>query len=170
MPMQQLEVLSALAETRDVLIFWFNPSQHYWGDIVDKKTQAKAQLKAIDNSELAGVEFLDVGNPLLASWGKLGRDYQDMLLSFELQQQDYFVDIQPECLLQHIQSDVNHLQFRATADELSASELLSNGKSYPKVEIAASDHSLKVHACHSKVRELEILHDQLLKRFNDNPD
>jgi exodeoxyribonuclease V gamma subunit len=170
MPMQQLEVLSALAETRDVLIFWFNPSQHYWGDIVDKKTQAKAQLKAIDNSELAGVEFLDIGNPLLASWGKLGRDYQDMLLSFELQQQDYFVDIHPECLLQHIQSDVNQLQFRATADELDASELLSNGKEYPKVEITPTDSSLQIHACHSKVRELEILHDQLLMRFNDNPD
>ena len=170
MPMQQLEVLSALAETRDVLIFWFNPSQHYWGDIVDKKTQAKAQLKAIDNTELAGVEFLDIGNPLLASWGKLGRDYQDMLLGLDLQQQDCFIDIQPECLLQHIQSDVNNLQFRATADELDANELLSNGKTYPKVEIAAADHSLQVHACHSKVRELEILHDQLLKRFNDNPD
>ncbi len=170
MPMQQLEVLSALAETRDVLIFWFNPSQHYWGDIVDKKTQAKAQLKAIDNTALAGVEFLDIGNPLLASWGKLGRDYQDMLLGLELQQQDCFIDIQPECLLQHIQSDVNNLQFRATADELDASELLSNGKVYPKVEIAQSDNSLQVHACHSKVRELEILHDQLLKRFNDNPD
>jgi exodeoxyribonuclease V gamma subunit len=175
MPMQQLEVLSALAESRDVLIFWFNPSQHYWGDIVDKKTQAKAQLKAIDNaaigrSELAGVEFLDIGNPLLASWGKLGRDYQDMLLSFELQQQDYFVDMQPQYLLQHIQSDVNHLQFRATADELNASELLSNGNAYPKVEIRLTDSSLQIHACHSKVRELEILHDQLLKRFNDNPD
>jgi exodeoxyribonuclease V gamma subunit len=181
MPMQQLEVLSALAETRDVLIFWFNPSQHYWGDIVDKKTQAKAQLKAIDNKgeankalvnreALGAVEFLDIGNPLLASWGKLGRDYQDMLLGFELQQQDYFVDIYPECLLQHIQCDVNDLQFRATTDELDASELLSNGINYPKVEIAATDSSLQIHACHSKVRELEILHDQLLKRFNDNPD
>ncbi len=175
MPMQQLEVLNALAETRDVLIFWFNPSQHYWGDIVDKKTQAKAQLKAIDNkavnnAQLSGVEFLDVGNPLLSSWGKLGRDYQDMLLGFEMQQQDYFVDIQPQCLLQHIQSDVNHLQFRATADELDASELLSNGIDYPKVEITPTDNSLQIHACHSKVRELEILHDQLLKRFNDNPD
>ena len=176
MPMQQLEVLSALAETRDVLIFWFNPSQHYWGDIVDKKTQAKAQLKvmdnrALDNKEaLAGVEFLDIGNPLLASWGKLGRDYQDMLLSFELQQQDYFVELQSECLLQHIQSDVNYLQFRGTADELDASELLSNGNHHPKVEISDSDSSLQIHACHSKVRELEVLHDQLLKRFNDNPD
>jgi len=174
MPMQQLEVLSALSETRDVLIFWFNPSQHYWGDIVDKKTQAKAQLKAqvkgLDNTELAGVEFLDIGNPLLASWGKLGRDYQDMLLSFDLQQQDSFVESHAECLLQHIQSDVNLLQFRATAEELDASELLSNGSLHPKVEISHSDMSLQVHACHSKVRELEVLHDQLLKRFNDNPD
>lgn len=175
MPMQQLEVLNALAETRDVLIFWFNPSQHYWGDIVDKKTQAKAQLKAIDNkalknTELAGVEFLDIGNPLLSSWGKLGRDYQDMLLGFDMQQQDYFVDSQPECLLQHIQCDVNNLQFRATANELDASELLSNGKNHPKVEITATDSTMQIHACHSKVRELEILHDQLLTRFNDNPD
>jgi exodeoxyribonuclease V gamma subunit len=169
MPMQQLEVLSALAETRDVVIFWFNPSQHYWGDIVDKKTQAKAQLKAVDSITLTGAELLDVGNPLLASWGKLGRDYQDMLLGFDLQQQDDFVDEQPECLLEHIQTDVNNLQFRATSEELDANELLSNGKAYPKVEIAPTDNSLQVHACHSKVRELEILHDQLLKRFNDNP-
>ncbi|MBU3001781.1 exodeoxyribonuclease V subunit gamma [Paraglaciecola arctica] len=169
MPMQQLEVLSALAESRDVLIFWFNPSQHYWGDIVDKKTQAKAQLKALDNAALKGEDFLDIGNPLLASWGKLGRDYQDMLLGLELQQQDCFIDIQATSLLEHIQSDVNNLQFRATANELDASELLSNGQQYPKVELTETDISLQIHACHSKVRELEVLHDQLLQRFNDNP-
>ncbi|MEP1445899.1 MAG: exodeoxyribonuclease V subunit gamma [Paraglaciecola sp.] len=169
MPMQQLEVLSALAESRDVLIFWFNPSQHYWGDIVDKKTQAKAQLKAIDNAAIKGEAFLDIGNPLLASWGKLGRDYQDMLLGLELQQQDCFIDIQPTSLLEHIQSDVNGLQFRATTDELDASELLSNGQQYPKVELSSTDTSLQIHACHSKVRELEVLHDQLLQCFNDNP-
>ncbi|WP_299082995.1 exodeoxyribonuclease V subunit gamma, partial [uncultured Paraglaciecola sp.] len=169
MPMQQLEVLDALSQSRDVFIFWFNPSQHYWGDIVDNKTQAKAQLKAIDNPQSAGVEFLDVGNPLLASWGKLGRDYQDMLLGFEFQQQDCFIDLAPENLLQHIQTDINHLQFRGVAEPLDASELLSNGDKYPKVAINQSDKSMQVHACHSKVRELEVLHDQLLQRFNDNP-
>lgn len=43
-PQQQLEVLSALALTRDVVIFWANPCAHYWGDLVDIKTLAKAQL------------------------------------------------------------------------------------------------------------------------------
>ncbi|MEP0354520.1 exodeoxyribonuclease V subunit gamma [Paraglaciecola sp.] len=175
MPLQQLEVLKALSDTRDVLIFWFNPSQHYWGDIVDKKTQEKVLLKTLDpknssSGEQLGAEFLDVGNPLLASWGKLGRDYQDMLLGLDLQQQDCFIETEPQSLLQHIQSDVNNLTFRSTNQALDANELLSNGEQHPKIEIESNDNSLQVHACHSKVRELEILHDQLLKRFNDNPD
>ncbi|MEO9943649.1 exodeoxyribonuclease V subunit gamma [Paraglaciecola sp.] len=174
MPLQQLEVLHALSATREVLIFWFNPSQHYWGDIVDNKTQAKAQLKELSDSQstesqLTGSEFLDVGNPLLASWGKLGRDYQDMLLSFDLQQQDYFIESEPKTLLEHIQTDVSQLQFRATSHKLDASELLSNGVEFPKIEISEDDNSLQIHGCHSKVRELEILHDQLLQRFSDNP-
>ncbi|MDU0355265.1 exodeoxyribonuclease V subunit gamma [Paraglaciecola aquimarina] len=169
MPLQHLEVLNALSSRRDVVIFWFNPSQHYWGDIVDRKTHAKTQLKAIDKPEI-GAALFDVGNPLLASWGKLGRDYQDMLLSFELQQQDCFIEQTAASLLEHIQVDIHHLQFRHTSEELDASELLSNGHAHPKIEISPTDNSLQVHACHSKVRELEILHDQLLKRFNDNPD
>jgi exodeoxyribonuclease V gamma subunit len=172
MPLQQLQVLNALAETRDVVIFWFNPSQHYWGDIVDTKTLAKAQLKSTQSqkkSALSATDLLDVGNPLLASWGKLGRDYQDMLLSFDVQQQDCFMPIETNSLLQHIQGDVNNLQFRGTQQTLDPQELLSNGSLYPKIEVDPADSTLQVHACHSKVRELEILHDQLLKRFNDNP-
>ncbi|WP_133471799.1 exodeoxyribonuclease V subunit gamma [Paraglaciecola marina] len=174
MPLQQLEVLKALSSTRDVLIFWFNPSQHYWGDIVDKKTQEKAKLTELAHASKSdvqqiGAEFLDIGNPLLASWGKLGRDYQDMLLGFELQQEDCFIETQPKTLLEHIQTDINNLAFRASTQELDAQELLSNGIQCPKVEIALNDNSLQVHGCHSKVRELEVLHDQLLKRFKDNP-
>lgn len=170
MPLQQLEVLNALAQNRDIVIFWFNPSQHYWGDIIDSKTQAKAQLKATNSNQEDAAALLDLGNPLLASWGKLGRDYQDMLLQFELQQQDCFVEESPQTLLEHIQSDINLLQYRATQTPLEAAELLSNGHDSPKIEIAKGDESLQVHACHSKVRELEVLHDQLLACFNQHPD
>ena len=177
MPWQQLEVLNALAQTQDVVIFWFNPSQHYWGDLVDSKTQAKVKLKADEQAfyssskaELASSEFLDVGNPLLSAWGKLGRDYQDMLLSLDVQQQDDFIEQAPVNLLQHIQSEVANLEYRGTNQALDANELLSNGDLFPKIEIDGNDQSLQVHVCHSKVRELEALYDQLLHVFNQNPD
>jgi exodeoxyribonuclease V gamma subunit len=165
MPKQQLEVLEALASNRDVYIFWFNPCQHYWGDIFDKKSLAKAELNQDENTEL-----LELGNPLLASWGKLGRDYQDMLLSLPLEQGDFFVDSDPQCLLQSIQEDIHHLQYRGTDQHLEAHELLTNGQQFPKLTVSHSDTSLQIHACHSKIRELEVLHDQLLLRLEQNPD
>lgn len=171
MPQQQLEVLAALAQHREVLIFWFNPSQHYWGDVVDSKTQAKAKLQALDaNKDSDASDYLDVGNPLLSSWGKLGRDYQDMLLQLDVQQDDDFIELSPLTLVQHIQAEVLNLQFRGSHEPLSAGELLSNGQQYPKIPLSLDDHSFQVHACHSKVRELEVLHDQLLSMFACNPD
>ncbi|WP_340678983.1 exodeoxyribonuclease V subunit gamma [Paraglaciecola sp.] len=169
-PQQQLEVLSALAEHREVFIFWFNPSEHYWGDIVDGKTMARANLKQLVQAQGQALEpdYLLSGNPLLASWGKLGRDYQDMLLTFDYQQHDYFVETQASSMLEHIQSEVFNLQFRHSFEPLAPAELLTNGDEFPKIEIAHSDRSIQLHACHSRVRELEVLHDQLLAWFAQN--
>ncbi|MGO4893554.1 exodeoxyribonuclease V subunit gamma [Flavobacterium sp. W21_SRS_FM6] len=167
MPQQQLEVLDALAVNRDVFVFWFNPSQHYWGDIVDGKTMARAHLQQLIKSQgqQSEADYLQSGNPLLASWGKLGRDYQDMLLSFDFVQHDYFVETQPRCMLEHIQAEIFELQFRHSFDSLSPIELLGNGEAFPKTQITTCDRSVQFHACHSRVRELEVLHDQLLDWF-----
>lgn len=172
MPQQQLEVLDALAINRDVFVFWFNPSQHYWGDIVDGKTMARANLQQLIKNQGQSQEpdYLQAGNPLLASWGKLGRDYQDMLLMFDVQQHDYFVDTEPHTMLEHMQAEIYELQFRHSFDSLSPTELLGNGQDFPKIEIASSDRSIQLHACHSRVRELEVLHDQLLDWLAHNPD
>ncbi len=181
MPIQQLEVLSALSQSRDVVIFWFNPSETYWGDIIDTKTLARLELKflqgrvvkgEIDTSIDANDETLltaPVGNPLLASWGKLGRDYQDLLVSMEVGQFDAFVEFEPEHLLGQIQADILHLSYRGSSEPLPPEELLTNGINFPKLPVAANDRSLQVHSCHSKVRELEVLHDQLLHLFNADP-
>ena len=172
MPVQQLEILGALAEQREVIVFWFNPSQHYWGDIVDTKTMLKSQLKQPDegSEELPGMDdYLLVGNPLLASWGKLGRDYQDMLLNLDIEQHDVFIDSDPANTLEHIQHEVLDLTCRGASEPLSPDELLSNGIEYRKIAINRDDNSLQIHACHSKVRELEVLHDQLLHLFAANP-
>jgi exodeoxyribonuclease V gamma subunit len=171
LPLQQLQVLEALAKQREVVIFWLNPCQHYWADLVDERYKAVQQLAAYDeNLEQALDDYLDVGHPLLASWGKLGRDYQDMLLEYVETQHDHFDPTPEESLLSAIQASIYELETRRTNEVLTPEEFLSNGQTFPKVELSTSDSSLQVHVCHSIVRELEVLHDQLLHLFNENPE
>ncbi|MEA3648301.1 exodeoxyribonuclease V subunit gamma, partial [Acinetobacter baumannii] len=60
----------------------------------------------------------DVGNPLLASWGKLGRDYIYLLAGLERYEElDAFVDIAPDNLLHNLQSDVLELRNAAVAGQ-----------------------------------------------------
>lgn len=171
LPVQQLQVMQALAEQREVVIFWLNPCQHYWADLVDERHRALKQLAAYDEDlEQAMEDYLDVGHPLLASWGKLGRDYQDMLLDHIQTQHDHFDVIPNTNLLYSLQSSIFELETRGTNEPLTPEEFLSNGQQFPKIELAEDDRSLQLHVCHSIVRELEVLHDQLLHSFNNNPD
>lgn len=163
-PKQQLEVFSVLAQTRDVIIFWANPCEQYWGDIISESAKEKKQLdlfeqaeeKQVDVSldELHALTLYETGNPLLASWGKLGREFQDMLLecenSVEMYTHDDFIDIEPATLLYQIQADVLSLM----APEPLPAPL--------------KDDSFFVVSCHSKLRELEVLHDHLLARLEQD--
>lgn len=166
LPQQQLEVLERIAINRQVYIFWCNPSQHYWGDLVDEKYRAQSKLQ--EQSGQVAAQFLESGNPLLSSWGKLGRDYQEMLLNLNVEQTDLFVDEVPETLLGWIQHEIFELTMRNSNAPLSAQELLTNGDEFPKIEISPNDDSIQFHRCHSKVRELEVLHDFLLHQFNQD--
>ncbi|MBN7819953.1 exodeoxyribonuclease V subunit gamma [Bowmanella yangjiangensis] len=169
LPAQQLEILDALARQIEVVIFWFNPSQQYWGDIVDEKRKARAELaKLTQGNDL--VDYLDVGNPLLASWGKLGQDFQDMLLERSPQQHDLFVEHPPQNLLEHIQHEILNLTLRGSTEPLSAEALLGQDSSLPRVQIEDTDNSLMLVSCHSRLRELEVLHDHLLAFFREHPD
>ena len=163
LPQQQLEILSALSQSTEVYIFWCNPSHHFWGDLVDAKTLGKAQVE-----DALAADYLDVGNPLLSSWGKLGRDYQDMLLNHDIDPIDDFVEKAPQTLLETLQYEVLQLTHRGSGQGLDAKELLSNGTEYPKIPVQVNDHSLTIHSCHSKVRELETLHNYLLHQFNQD--
>jgi exodeoxyribonuclease V gamma subunit len=40
----------------------------------------------------------------------------------------------------------------------------------PKISIATTDKSVQIHVCHSPMREVEVLHDQLLALFEQHPD
>ncbi len=155
LPPHHLRVLEGLSQHCEVILFALNPCREAWGEIHDIRELAK-------RPELHPDEwYLDVGNPLLASLGKQGRDFFDSLFSLAsgeggqetgLYSED--ADLHDSSLLQALQNDILRLRTRQPEERL---------------QLRADDRSLEVHCAHSPLREVEILHDQLLARFAANP-
>ena len=145
-----LEFLEVLSAHREVHLFMLAPTRHYWGDV--KSTREKARfLRWCERRNIsADALSIEEGHPLLASLGKVGRDFHDALIDIPGRDMpDAFV-AQPEItLLQRLQNDI--LELRAHAEDRS---------------IKPDDHSIDLHNCHSPLRELEVLHDQLLSLFD----
>ena len=130
-----------------------------------------------------------VGNSLLASWGKVGRDMQRLFTDQHEQGAiaiEAFVEPSANTVLGHIQQDMLNLKdpsglspvsTSSTYDQDNASlEENVDGKSVLKVNEAdlivldEHDNSLTVNVCHSAMREVEVLHDYLLSALQADPD
>ena len=157
LPPVQLQLLHALGANAEVNLFLLQPSKEFWGSIVSARESEKI-LKAVKKGDAAARELhLETGNRLLSSMGQLGRDFLNLVLDAgDWEEKFSFPEIAPENLLQHIQSDLFHLQNRGEGD-------------CEKLSIAPADDSLRVHSCHGPLREVEVLHDHLLDWFARDP-
>lgn len=146
LPPALLDLFAALAAHVEVHLFISNPCREYWGDIAAAGELARRKL-----AHKPDAQFLETGNSLLASLGKQGRDFIDLIQNYPAQENEKFIEPGEASLLAAIQSDILDLRER--------------GKSAAVTEVAADDRSVQVHSCHSAMREVEVLHDQLLARF-----
>ncbi|TQF71474.1 exodeoxyribonuclease V subunit gamma [Pseudoalteromonas luteoviolacea] len=171
MPTSQLEVFQALGTKTEVLLFFFNPSEHYWGDLVDEKTQAKINAKyakrpVIEAQNDQEQDYYNIGNPLLSSWGKLGRDYLEQLLQLDARWLDGFVEDFNDSLLSKIQHEVYQLAFKGESLQADPNWFVNDEG---KLAICSDDYSIRLQDCHTPLREVECLHDHLLDLFNQHP-
>jgi exodeoxyribonuclease V gamma subunit len=168
LPMQTVQALAQLGQVCQVLLLVQNPCQHYWGDIVEGHAQLRAQVRRRQVAKSVRFNSPDLhtaSHPLLASWGKQGRDYLHLLDDFDqvdgyqsrlgrmMMRIDVFVDPaaddeQPS-RLHRLQSDIFNLQ--PLPD---------------KPETLQKDDSISFISCHSAQREVEVLHDRLLAWFD----
>jgi len=150
LPPFHLEVLSAIARHSEVNLFLLNPCREYWGQIVSER-----ELAQLEKRGLGAGEWYETGNPLLASWGKLGREFFESIIesSGDPEREENFADIPADSLLHMVQGDVLDLR----ADEQT-----------PR-RVAPDDLSIMVHSCHSPMREVELLYDTLLSLFDADP-
>lgn len=195
LPPKYLESLRAISAHCEIHFFLNNPCQVYWGDIVDAKwlqkqrtkqrialaqavnMQAPANITSVEqplsNAQEAMFDTqgeLIVGNPLLASMGKLGRDNLALMLDLDAQEIEAFCDSgsaehQQGSLLGQITDDILNLHDPSFIGQ--SSEQLDEG--YRRQAIADTDQSIVIHSCHSPMREVEVLHDQLLNMLAQDP-
>ncbi|HEX5698118.1 MAG TPA: exodeoxyribonuclease V subunit gamma, partial [Rhodoferax sp.] len=164
LPMQTVEALAQLGQVCQVLMLVQNPCQYYWGDIVAGHDQMRAQLRR----RQAARHMPSDSHPLLASWGKQGRDYLHLLDDFDnvalyrqrMNRVEVFVDpvagLAHPTLLNQLQSGILKLQPAHSLQDA-------------KRDVQAGDDSISLVTCHGAQREVEVLHDQLLSWFDADP-
>ena len=165
---QTIEALAELGQVCQVLMLVQNPCQYYWGDIVEGHDRLRQQVRQRQQAKPGQSDSQKKTNPtaatqpLLASWGKQGRDYLHLLSDFDnvegyrqrLNRVDAFVD--PAADQAH-PSQLSQLQ----------SSIL-NLEPVPDVPVAfgPGDDSISFITTHSAQREVEVLHDRLLAWFD----
>lgn len=164
LPMQTVEALAQLGEFCQVLMLVQNPCQYYWGDIVAGHDLLRAQLRR----RQVGRPVASDSHPLLASWGKQGRDYLHLLDAFDnvalyrqrMHRVDVFVDpaagLAAPTLLSQLQSGILNLEPAHSAQ-------------HAKREVQPKDDSIRFVTCHGAQREVEVLHDRLLAWLDADP-
>jgi len=156
LPRFHIQVLAAISRFTQVNLFLMNPCREYWGDILSgwemKKTAAKQGSLELTTQDL----YMEKGNSLLASMGKLGRGFFALVNEFECEEFASFEDPGEGTLLSYIQSDILNLKERDQETE-------------GKKTVESFDTSIQIHSCHSPMREMEVLYDRLLNMFEKDP-
>ena len=177
LPQQSLEVLAHLGRWIQVIVCVPNPCQHYWGDIIPdqdllRPRHSRQSVRRGWPPEIREETLHQHAQPLLAAWGKQGRDFIRLLSEYDspdsqAEYQGYFTALgQPidlfvansrSTLLEQLQDDIRDLRPPDEAKE----------KAQPVDP--RMDRSLHFHVCHGPQREVEVLQDQLLAAFNVDP-
>ncbi len=169
LPRQALEALDAVARHSQVLLFIHNPCRHYWADIIEDRELLRIE-RARHGRKPGMAEDLDPDllhqsvNPLLAAWGKQGRDYIGLMYAYDRPDEyeknfaeidmfsDYVGETEKGSLLARVQQGILDLTPLPGPEE-------------EKQVVAEDDHSITFQLAHSRQREVEILQDRLLRYF-----
>ncbi|MCS3423183.1 exodeoxyribonuclease V gamma subunit [Rahnella sp. BIGb0603] len=174
LPQQSLEVLAVLGRWTHIFMCVHNPCEHDWSDIIADKDllraeRARQRRKPGMPQVIAEGDLHQHAHPLLAAWGKQGRDYIGLLNEYDNHESyastlapvipriDLFTSNGEDTLLHQLQEDI--LQLRPLAE---------TQEKWPEID-TLKDESLRFSITHSAQREVEVLHDRLLAALAADP-
>ena len=147
LPPVHLEILDALAVHREVHLFLLHPSPVLWDEVAALRPPARRVRREDDPTADAP------RHPLLASWGRDAREMQ-LSLAGDAAVAAEVIEGAPETLLGHIQADI-----RANREPPGPPVGDANDR---RMLLAEKDHSLQIHSCHGRARQVEVLRDAVL--------
>jgi exodeoxyribonuclease V gamma subunit len=169
-PGATLDALVALSRHSQVLITVLNPCRYHWADIIEgrellRSARRRFPLRADCDLSVVSMESMHThAHPLLAAWGRQGRDFMRQLdvfdntsltqAQFALPRIDLFDESHEKNLLAQVQDAIRDL-------------VPLNEHSLCLVD--PTDHSIDFHVVHNIQREVEVLHDQLLRKLAEPP-
>ncbi|MDY6957165.1 MAG: exodeoxyribonuclease V subunit gamma [Pseudomonadota bacterium] len=152
LPPVWLSLFAGLAARIPVQWLVPTPCREYWAGL---DTPAALARRAARGQSVA---LRMVGHPLLATFGRQGAEFIDLLSELPGQVSEYFEDpvVQGRTdLLARMQSDLLNLRDPA--------------ESSPQ-PVEPTDDSIQVHCCAGALREVEVLHDRLRDLLDRQPD
>lgn len=149
MPPLFIAFLQSLSRHSQVHLYLLNPAQGYWSDLESSRQIVRRNLRSNSPTEIS-----IKGHPLLASLGQQGREFQQMLL----EQADFFLEYKSfEPPIVPIFNNLQQLQ----------NDLLENHQTRRCLN---ADNSIGIHACHGKMREVQVIKDQILAALDKSDD
>jgi exodeoxyribonuclease V gamma subunit len=155
LPGSHLEVLRALAVAREVHLFLLHPSPALWAAVAAQSGPPPVRRADDPTADLAD-------NRLLASWGQDAREMQ-LVLAGAGDHVDHHhpVGRPSDTLLARIQADVR-------ANRAPPGAPLP-GHDDERPPLHPGDRSVRVHACHGRARQVEVLRDAILHELDEDP-
>lgn len=142
LPPTYIDLIKTVAQWLPVNIYLTQPSPLYWGDQLSKKKL----LKATQTTETTG-------HGLLGNLGRQGQDFLNTLIDAEVFAHDdseFFEAPGQAHLLQQLQTDLYQLAAPSTSKQ------------------ETDGIGIQIKNCHSERREIEVLKDVLLQRFQED--
>ena len=167
LPPLYVSALAGLAECMEVHVFTLSPSREFWAGVQTEREKGRLLKASPLGSESEALHLDDSGPLLLASLGRVGRDFQEILeerTQYSEINEDLYRDpckgfAEGASLLRALQSDMLSLRTRGDGSDQTA-----------RMTLRREDDSISIHACHGPMREAEVLRDQLLELFDRHPD
>lgn len=175
MPPHLLDLLMLLGKYCDVNLLVLNPCQHDWFGIRREKDLAKYLVRHLPEVKSLDEQHYEIGNPLLASQGVQVKEFVASIYQrmdqYDMEDGDAFEDPGAESLLACIQQEILNLEYQGVTAVMAAEKKLPPKHPLPSCEIkAGAIPSVHIHNCHSAMREVEVLHDQLRHIMAQHPD